>query len=151
MASEKFNRSVTVPLSKSAAWMAITDVSQLAAWVGIIEEVRELSHLEKYRAVLHDRVGPFKLRADLSIDVSVPVDGERVLVKASGRDRAVDSKISVNVAVELAELDEGGTSISVEGSYQVTGRVASMGGGVIKKKGEGVLTDFFDGVQRDLC
>ena len=150
MATEQFKESVAVPVSTSETWVAITDVERLAGWVGIIEDVEELSRLEKYKAVLQDRVGPFKLRADLAVDVDVPEEGKRVTVRASGRDRSVDSKIAVQATVELTDLGQDGTSITVDGEYQVTGRVATMGGGVIRKKAEGVLADFFHGVRRDL-
>jgi uncharacterized protein len=150
MATEKFDRSITVPLTAGETWTAITDVDRLAGWVGIIHDVHELSHLEKYKAVLQDRVGPFKLRADLSIDVAVPVEGRRVTVKAAGRDRSVDSKIAIDATVELDDVEPETTSITVTGTYGVTGRVATMGGGVIRKKAEVVLADFFAGVERDL-
>jgi carbon monoxide dehydrogenase subunit G len=123
-------------------WDVLTDVRTLAGWVGIVHSVEELRYLERYRAVLQDKVGPFKLRADLSIVVTVEDDGRRVVVSASGRDRSVDSKIKVDASLELIEHDDD-TSIAVQGSYQVTGRVASMGAAVIRKKADRILDDFF--------
>jgi carbon monoxide dehydrogenase subunit G len=120
----------------------MTDVHTLAGWVGIVHSVDEIRHLERYRAVLQDKVGPFKLRADLSIVVTVEQDGRRVVVSASGRDRSVDSKIKVDAVLELVERDNV-TTIAVQGSYQVTGRVAAMGAAVIRKKADRILDDFF--------
>ena len=151
MATEKFNRTVTVNADRDRTWAVITDVDELASWVGIVHDVEVLSFLESYKAVLEDKVGPFKLRADLAIDVVVPEDRRRVKVTASGRDRAVDSKIAINASLELSDVDSGGTSIAVEGSYQVTGRAASMGGGIIRKKAEGVLNDFFSNAEKNLA
>jgi carbon monoxide dehydrogenase subunit G len=149
MASEKFDRSTTVAADAAATWSALTDVDKLASWVGILYDVKEIERLDAYTAVLEDRVGPFKLRADLAVDVTVPEEGVRVEVSASGRDRAVDSKIAINAALSLSESD-GGTTVHLEGTYQVTGRVASMGGGIIRKKADGVLDDFFTNVEREL-
>jgi carbon monoxide dehydrogenase subunit G len=152
MASEKFDRSTTVPADAATTWAALTDVDTLASWVGILHDVKEIERLDTYTAVLEDRVGPFKLRADLAVDVKVPEEGVRVEVSASGRDRAVDSKIAINASLSLAAdtTGGGGTTIHLEGTYQVTGRVASMGGGIIRKKGDGVLDDFFTNAERKL-
>jgi carbon monoxide dehydrogenase subunit G len=149
MASEKFNRSTTFAADAATAWTALTDVDRLARWVGILHDVKEIERLDTYTAVLEDRVGPFKLRADLSVDVTVPEEGVRVEVAASGKDRAVDSKIAIKAVLSLAE-SEGGTTVTLEGDYQVTGRVASMGGGIIRKKADGVLDDFFTNAEREL-
>jgi carbon monoxide dehydrogenase subunit G len=142
MALDSFSRSVTVDSERPRDWEVLTDVGTLAGWVGIVHEVAEVRRLERYRAVMQDKVGPFKLRADLSIVVTVEEDGRRVSVSASGRDRAVDSKIKVDAVLELGE-DSDRTEITVSGSYQVTGKVAAMGGGVIHKKADRILDDFF--------
>ena len=149
MASEDFDRSMTVGAGATEVWTALTDVDRLARWVGILHDVKEIERLDTYTAVLEDKVGPFKLQATLAVDVTVPEEGVRVEVSASGRDRAVDSKIAINAALTLSDTD-GATAIQLAGSYQVTGRVASMGGGIIRKKAEGVLNDFFASAEREL-
>jgi carbon monoxide dehydrogenase subunit G len=143
MATQNFSRELTVAASPEQAWTVLTDVDRLASWVGIVQDVVELSRLERYSAVLMDRVGPFKLRADLDINVKVVHDGEEVEVEASGRDRAVDSRIAVRAQLRLRAAEHGGATITTEGRYEVTGRVASMGSGVIQKKADRILADFF--------
>lgn len=150
MATEKVNRTIVVNSDRETTWSVITDVNELASWIGIVHDVEVLVFLEKYTAVLEDRVGPFKLRADLTIDVSVPRYGELVEVVATGMDRAMDSKIAISASVELSETEVGGTTISIDGKYQVTGRAASMGGGIIRKKADGVVSDFFSNAEKTL-
>ena len=143
MALESFSRTLSVQSERPHVWDVLTNVETLAGWVGIVHSVNELKRLERYRAVLQDKVGPFKLRADLVISVSVEEDGRRVSVSASGRDRAMDSRIKVDAVLDIGE-DADCTAISVEGSYQVTGKVATMGGGIIRKKADRILDDFFE-------
>jgi carbon monoxide dehydrogenase subunit G len=149
MALESFARSVAVSSQRAHVWDVLTDVETLAGWVGIVHSVTEVRHLERYKAVLQDKVGPFKLRADLAISVTVEVSGHRVSVSASGRDRAVDSKIKVDAVLILAG-DGDRTEIKVEGTYQVTGKVAAMGAAVIHKKADRILDDFFGNAERTL-
>lgn len=150
MASEKFSRELRVSAGPERTWSVLTDVGLLAQWVGILEDVTELERLAKYTAVLQDKVGPFKLRADLSITANVVRDGERIEIEASGRDRSVDSRIAVSAALELASRTDGGTTIAVDGSYRVTGRLAAMGGGVIRKKADRIIADFFGNAEKEL-
>jgi carbon monoxide dehydrogenase subunit G len=143
MATANFSRTLTVTASPEQAWRVLTDVDRLAGWVGIVQDVVELSRLERYSAVLMDRVGPFKLRAGLEISVNVVRDKTEIEVEAAGRDRAVDSRITVRARLRLSPTEHGGAAIATDGRYEVTGRVASMGSGVIQKKADGILEDFF--------
>lgn len=150
MASEQFSRELTVTADVDRTWAVLTDIERLASWVSIVHDVVELSRLEKYTAVLQDKVGPFKLRADLSITARVVHDGRDIELEASGRDRSVDSRIAVSASLQLHELGDGRTEIRTAGRYQVTGRVASMGSGVIRKKADRILEDFYSNAAREL-
>ena len=65
MAGASFKRALSVPATPEAAWAVVTDVSRLASWVEVLETVTELIPLASYKTVIADRLGPFKLRADL--------------------------------------------------------------------------------------
>ena len=143
MALEKVERTVEVGASVEQAWATVTNIELLTSWIGIVHSVEEKSRLDTYAAVLEDRVGPFKMRADLTAGVTVIEDGRTIAVTAAGRDRAMDSKIAIDARLDLTEMAPSRCAIHVSGSYQVTGRVASMGGGIIRKKGDRVVNDFF--------
>lgn len=150
MTAENFARTLTVTSSLERSWAILTDVGRLAGWVTIVHDVEELSRLNKYTAVLADRVGPFKLRADLDITVVVAEDGRRIELQASGRDRAVDTRLAVAATMTLGHVQAGGTSLDVAGRYEVTGKAASLGAGVIRKKAESIINDFFASAAREL-
>ena len=116
----------------------------LVDWIGIIDELDQQAYLERYSAVLMDRIGPFKLRADLDISVSDVVEGERLRVRASGEDRQVSSRIEIDVVLTVSENGGGPVTVVVDGSYQVTGKVATMGSGMIRQKATKVLDEFVD-------
>jgi carbon monoxide dehydrogenase subunit G len=150
MTAQRFERELTVPAERQRCWEVLTDVVRLASWVDILHDAKEISRLEKYEAVLQDRLGPFKLRAVLDIVVDVVEDGAHVQIRASGQDRQVGSQITVAGTLRLEELPAGETSIAVDGSYEVTGRVATMGSGVIRKKADKILEQFFANAEKDL-
>ena len=143
MPSMKFDRELVVSSGRDKCWDVLTDVPRLVTWVSIVTDAQEQEPLERYTAVLTDRMGPFKLRADLDITVSEVVPGERIRVRANGEDRQVSSRIGVDATLVLVDADGGGSRIAVDGSYEVIGKVATMGAGMIRTKAAKILDEFF--------
>lgn len=141
MATEEFTRTLTVTSDVERAWAVLTDAQQIVSWVDIIHSVEEIEHLKSYTAVLEDRVGPFRLRADLSIDATIAAEGRVIEIEAAGQDRSVGSQLRIEARLELTEAAQG-SSITVSGEYSVTGRVASMGSGIVRTKGDLAIDQF---------
>jgi carbon monoxide dehydrogenase subunit G len=138
-----FSRDLDVKSDPSTSWTVLTDVPRLVTWISIVDDARELEPLERYTAVLMDRIGPFKLRADLDIAVSEVEPGRHIRVRANGEDRQVSSRIGVDATLTLSEQPDGHTRVSATGSYEVVGRVATLGAGMIKQKASKLLDEFF--------
>lgn len=142
-------RTVRVAARPDAAWAVLLDVQRVASWLRVVRDVKELEPLRRYTTVLEDRVGPFAMRADLAIDVAADEAARRLHVSGSGEDRQVASRISATL--DLAVVPQGeGSDIVVSGRYEITGRIATLGAGAIRKKGDKVLEDFFANVTREL-
>jgi carbon monoxide dehydrogenase subunit G len=114
-----------------------------------VHDLREIEPLKKYTTVLQDKVGPFALKADLSIDVAADDAARRLKVSGSGEDRQIASRISAALDLGVTSVD-GGSDIAVTGRYEITGKVATLGAGAIRKKGDKVLADFFANLEREL-
>ena len=97
---------------------------------------------DRYRVVLADRLGPFKLRADIEVGVTERVEPRSIRAHGDGEDRQIGSRLIVDVALEVAALPEG-SQLDVSGSYEVTGRPAALGAGSIRKKAATILAQFF--------
>ena len=150
MPTSTFVRELGVGAGPDRVWATLTDVPLLVSWISVLETAEEHVPLESYSAVLMDRLGPFKLRADLTITLSDVVPGRHVLMHAEGEDRQVGSRVVVNAALDVEEQDGQGSLVRAAGSYEVTGKVASMGASTIRKKADKILDEFFDNVQRSL-
>jgi len=150
MPSASFERSIRVGAPAEVCWPVLTDVDRIAGWVSLISGVVELEHLSSYEAVLADRFGMFNLKADLSVKVVELEEGHRIRFHAEGRDRHVNTHISVEAELQL-DPTEDGTSIHVSGEYKVLGTVATMGASTIQKKAEMILEEFFGAAERSLA
>ncbi len=149
MPSSDFERSLEVGKSAPDCWSVLTDVERLAGWVSVVGEVSERAHLQSYTAVLVDQFGPFKLKANLDIQVTDLDEGNSISFKARGEDSQVSTNITVEGSLAL-EPTENGTTIHVEGRWSVVGTVATMGSGTIRKKADAIMEEFFDAVAKEL-
>jgi carbon monoxide dehydrogenase subunit G len=149
MPRTEFRRDLPVKSTPADSWSAMVDVPRLVSWVSIVEDAVEIEPLAKYTAVLMDRLGPFKLRADLDVTVSDVEEGRSLKVRAMGEDRQVGSRLLILATMQVRH-EEHGSTISVNGVYEVTGKAASMGSGTINKKAEKILDEFFGAASNDL-
>jgi carbon monoxide dehydrogenase subunit G len=147
MPRTEFHRDLPVKAAPADAWAAMIDVPRLVSWVSVLEDAVEIEPLSKYTAVLMDRLGPFKLRAGLDVTVSDVEMGSSLKVRAVGEDRQVGSRLLVLASLQVRQESHGSTVV-VDGVYEVTGKVASMGPGTINKKAQKLLDEFF-GAARD--
>lgn len=141
MASGSFERAIQSGQPAASCWEVLTDVDRIAGWVDIVSDVTVKEHLKSYDATLEDRIGPFRLRADLDVAVVKAVENERISFEATGQDRQVGSRLTIRATMTLAEQPDG-TAIRFNGTYAVEGRVASVGGPMIHRKADAIIESF---------
>jgi uncharacterized protein len=134
---------------REVVWETVGDVPTVLSWISIVGAAEEIEPGSRYRAVLEDRLGPFRLRADLDIQVSEREHGRRIRARGDGEDRQISSRLIVEVELVLHE-EAGGTVVDVHGSYEVTGRPAALGASSIRKKAAKILAEFFSSAERAL-
>ena len=149
MPSDKFDRSMTVARPIGECWEVLTDVQRVAGWVDVVNTVTEVAAMERYEAVLTDSFGPFNLNADIAVDVTDVEEGRSLRFKGSGKDRQVNTSITVDATLDLSEAD-GMTVVHAHGSWHVLGTVATMGGGTIRKKADKIVDEFFAAAEEAL-
>ena len=149
MPSAEFNRSLEVRSSPDECWEVITDVQRVADWVSVVDTVQEVEPLSRYTAVLEDSFGPFKLHADIDVEVTEFVEHQSIRFEGTGQDRQVGTTIGVDARLAL-EPSGSGTVIQVDGNYRVLGSVATMGGSTIRKKADTIIEEFFTAAEEAL-
>ena len=146
---QEFARTIHLDASPDQVWKALLDFHRVASWLSIVREVRDIEPPRRYAALLEDRLGPFAMRADLDLTVDIREE-RRLVVSAGGEDRQVASRIAATIELAVNPSDSG-TSLDVKGRYEVTGKVATLGAGAIRKKGERILQEFFDSASKELA
>ena len=139
---QDIDRTVRLAASAEDTWTTLLDFERVASWLAVVRDVREIEPLKRYTTVLQDRVGPFAMKADLTIDVAADAAARTLRVSGSGDDRQIASRISASLEVTVTPESDG-CALHVKGRYEITGRIATLGAGAIRKKGDKVLEDFF--------
>ena len=97
MPTAEFSRDLQVPASLERCWEVLTDVQQIAGWISIVGQVKELEPLRSYTAVLEDQLGPFRLRADLDVEVAELKEHTFVRIRAQGELSVGKREVSGNL------------------------------------------------------
>jgi carbon monoxide dehydrogenase subunit G len=147
---QEFNEKVNLTADRETVWRTVSDIPSVLSWISIVGIADEVDPGSRYSAVLEDRLGPFRLRADLDIVVDERDEGRLIRARASGEDRQIGSRLVIEVELALSE-DGAATVVDVHGSYEVTGRPAALGAGSIRKKASRVLAEFFASAERALA
>ena len=145
---ESVDREFVVAAARDEVWPRLLDVQAVASWLPIMHSVTEVSSGPSgidgasFQAAFEDKVGPFSLRADLRIEVAGVRAPEEVSIRARGEDRQIRSRILIDAACKLADEGPDRTRVRLTGTYEITGRVATLGAGVIRSKATKLIDTF---------
>ena len=145
---ESVDREFVVEAARGDVWPRLLDVHAVASWLPIMHSVTEMSagpggiDGSSFQAAFEDKVGPFSLRADLHIEVAGVREPEEVSIRARGEDRQIRSRIMIDAVARLTDAGPGCTRVRLNGAYEITGRVATLGAGVIRSKANKLIDTF---------
>ena len=129
-----------VKATPEAVWQLLWDLPRVAMCLPGCEKVEAVDD-STYKARMVQKVGPFQVAMDIDLKVDEIVEGVRVTLSGSGKDRMGNrlklSKLSL-------ELDSSGakTYVSYAIDYNLYGRLAALGSSVIKRKSEEMRAEF---------
>jgi uncharacterized protein len=146
---EQFTRSAVLPGGPDAAWSLLREPGAVLSWFSIVGDVREVDPPVRYAATLADRLGPFRLTAQLDVTIEWDDAGRSLRGIGRGEDRQISSRIAVDVTVGVRDVPDG-CVVEISGAYEITGRPAALGASSIKKKVRRILDEFVQTAQSRL-
>ena len=138
-----FKTETTVAASRQELWGILFDVERVAAMIPGCEEVQEHSFREHYSAVIKQKLGPFKFHMPSEVSVVEYVENERVAVKANGKDKKTGTQALVDLLlmIEAGEPEEG-CKLQIDAEIQISGKLATLGFPVVKKRCNEIFAEF---------
>ena len=146
----RFEQRIEVKLDVPKVWEFLWDMERLARCLPGCQDVQELEAHQKYEVVVEERIGPFKARFEMDVNV-VEMDQERrVQLLAVGKDRKLGASTRTELDVQLETMASGGTALGIVAEIQVVGRIASLGQVPIKRKAQDVIQRFAKAIETEL-
>lgn len=131
----QFTMSMDLPAAPDQMWGVLTDVKRISECIPGCEDVQEIERLSVYKAIVKQKIGPFKLEVPADIRVDEVMEPERVRMHAAGSDKFTGTRLSVVMDVTLVS-EERGTKLTVDAQLEVNGRLATLGMPMIKRRAE---------------
>jgi carbon monoxide dehydrogenase subunit G len=145
----KVERDIRIAAPRAKVWELLWDVPRLAACIPGATDVRAIEDGKRYAAVVADKVGPFRVKFPLQIDVLEAQAPDRLRARAGGRDTAVDGMVKVDLDVALSDV-EGATGFRLVADISVLGKLGTLGHSVIVRRGNDIVDRFADNIRRVL-
>ena len=138
----RFEKQVTVDVPRQAVWDFLWDMARLTPCIPGCTGVEAITPYQRYQATVQDRVGPFKVRVPLEIEVLVATAPERLVARASGKDSTVQSLVKVEVDLTLRETVPTSTVLQLSADVTVFGKLGTLGHSIIVRRGEAIIDQF---------
>lgn len=146
----EFKMESSLPRAPEQLWVVMVDIARIASCIPGCEQIEEIEKLKSYKAVLKQKIGPFKLEVPAEIVVDDFEEPKFVRARAVGKDKFTGTTLTVSFDVKLQPEGDGGSKLGVDADLQVAGRLASLGHSIIKKKAEENFAKFEEQLKAEL-
>lgn len=124
-------------------WRLLRDTGRLAKLVPGVQSVERIDAVDReaYRVQVMEKVGPFKVTMKLEIGVSEAIEPAVLGATVKGGDAMGMSRATGTLRVELTP-SAGGTAMSFTLNIEVLGKLAALGGPVIRRRVAELFNEF---------
>jgi hypothetical protein len=151
---------LTLDASPADVWALLRDTPRFAGLLPGVESVKPIddSGSEAYAAVVHDKIGPFKVT--LNLELRVIEATEPALLKASlkGADSHNLNRVSGTLQAALAPIDgtaaaspRAATQMCFGASVEVLGKLATLGAIPMKRRTTQLFAEFARNIQNQFA
>ena len=130
----RVEKQIVVGANAEQVWQFLWQVERVAGCIPGCGDLEIVEPQKSYRAVVTQKVGPFRVSFPMAIAVTELEAPRRVKVEASGRDSKMGSSLKGGLDLQLAERGEGQTEINVVADVTVLGKLGTLGQSVIIRK-----------------
>ncbi|MEM1273538.1 MAG: carbon monoxide dehydrogenase subunit G [Pseudomonadota bacterium] len=136
-------RDIAAP--RSEVWAALNSAEILCACIPGCQELTG-SPEDGFAATVKQKIGPVKATFKGAVSLSDVVEGESYRIAGEGKG-GVAGFAKGAAFVQLADTDDGGTSLSYEVDASVGGKLAQLGSRLIDGAARRIADEFFERLQ----
>jgi len=143
----QFSHRIDVGAPVEEVWNFLWQAEQVGACLPGCRSVRTIEPFHHYEATVEERVGPFRASFDWLIEVQEQEPMKRIAILARGKDAKLAATARAQMSVTLEEIVGRGSRLDVDADLQVTGKIASLGQVVLKRKSDQVVSQFAEALR----
>lgn len=147
----KIEKQIIVDGGPEEIWELLWDVERIAGCIRGTSDVRTIEPEQSYSAMVTQKVGPFAVSFPLAISVVDRRPPSSLTVAASGRDARLGSRMKATLELALAPADGDRTSLTIDATIALQGRLASLGQGIVARKADEELAAFSHALGAELA
>lgn len=144
----EFEGTFTIEADSEFVWDRISDPEVLMECVPGAKEVNQVSET-KYTGVIERGMAGITLELDGSAEIIELQPPEKIVATASGQDSRTNSRMDADLTLEIAP-DGDASEISYHIDMDFTGRLATLGSRIVKRKVSSDINTFLDNVKEKI-
>ncbi len=145
----RFEKEIEIRNPRDKVWSFLWDVDRFIACVPGCREAITVEPRKSYKAMMVEKVGPFKVEFPMAIEVVESEELSYINAQGSGSDNRVGSRMKVELEVRLKEAADK-TLLSLVASVDIMGKLAALGHSIIKRKADQVMEEFAQALKKRL-
>lgn len=134
--------------TREEIWDAVFDPATLEACIPGAEEVVRVSETE-FETTIVRSVASITVTMEAMLAIEEDDRPDSIVASMDGSDNRINSTVGGTVTVETTAADDG-TDLEYDADLQFTGKLASLGGRIIKRKMKMDIDTFFDSLEEHL-
>ncbi len=139
---ETFRRVMVVrEVDVADVWTSLRDVELLASCSSSIGGVTEKVPDKEWSVVLKKTVGRFSVSAPLTVAIVDESEQQWLRVHGRGSDTKIGARLDVTASMHIEQV-EAGVQLTLDGAYEMTGRIASLGAALVRRHGNEMIDEF---------
>jgi hypothetical protein len=144
----EFEDSVTVEADKEHLWEMISDPEMLVSCVPGAKEVERISETE-YSGVIERGLGGITVALNGEVEITEMDAPDHLEAEATGEDKKTNSRLDATAQMHMNATGETQTELEYYIDLDFTGRLASLGARIVKRKISSDIQTYFDNIQSE--
>lgn len=142
----EFEDTKVIDTDKDHLWELVSDPEVLAMCVPGAKEVNKLSET-RYEGVIERGLAGVSLSLEGEVEITELNEPDYLSAEVTGEDTRTNSRMDAVAEMEMSETDVGQTALDYRVDMDFTGRLASLGSRIVKRKISSDIDTFFVNVQ----
>ena len=135
----------------AAAWRLIRDVPRLSGCIPGVTDFRVIEPDRRYAAMVSDRLGPFRLRVPVEIEIRSIEEPRRIVAELGGNDSRGQARVRGTLEASVEPRDGGARATLTLGlRLEVLGRLAALGATPMRRRADEIFNQLVRCLQAEL-